>query len=90
MDLATLVTTVSEVSATSRRLEKTAKLAALLSQCDTHEVAIAVGFLIGWPRQGKIGVGWALVSEARRPDEVNGRGRGDQPRLSLRDVDTAQ
>src|SRR5688572_17019964 len=58
MKLATLVQTSAEVGQTSRRLEKTAKLAALLRQLSGDEVAIAVGFLVGWPRQGKIGVGW--------------------------------
>jgi DNA ligase 1 len=65
MKLATLVATSAEVAATSRRLEKTAKLAALLGDLSGDDVAIAVGFLIGWPRQGKIGVGWAMVAEAR-------------------------
>ena len=65
MRLATLVTTSGEVAATSRRLEKTARLAALLGDLSGDDVAIAVGFLIGWPRQGKIGVGWAMVAEAR-------------------------
>ena len=65
MKLARLVATSSEVGATSRRLEKTAKLAALLSELNGDNVAIAVGFLIGWPRQGKIGVGWATIVEAR-------------------------
>ena len=87
MQLATLVATSADVAATSRRLEKTAKLAALLRQLDGDDIAIAVGFLIGWPRQGKIGVGWAMVSEARRPAEPTGEGQ--EPRLSLRDVDTA-
>src|SRR5688500_11717585 len=66
MKLATLVQTSAEVGQTSRRLEKTAKLAALLRQLSGDEVAIAVGFLVGWPRQGKIGVGWAAVAEARQ------------------------
>ena len=65
MKLARLVATSAEVGATSRRLEKTAKLAALLGDLSGDDVAIAVGFLIGWPRQGKIGVGWATVAEAR-------------------------
>ena len=65
MKLATLVSTSAEVAGTSRRLEKTAKLAALLGELSGDDVAIAVGFLIGWPRQGKIGVGWATVAEAR-------------------------
>ena len=81
MKLATLVATSAEVAAASRRLDKTAKLAALLRELSGDDVAIAVGFLIGWPRQGKIGVGWATAAEAREatpaPDAT----------LVLRDVD---
>src|SRR5688572_15008672 len=81
MKLSALVATSAEVAATSRRLEKTAKLAALLGELSGDEVAIAIGFLIGWPRQGKIGVGWAMGAEAREvppaPDAT----------LQLRDVD---
>src|SRR5688572_22295291 len=81
MKLTTLVATSAEVAESSRRLEKTAKLAALLGQLSGDDVAIAVGFLVGWPRQGKIGVGWAMVAEAREvspaPDAT----------LDLRDVD---
>ena len=81
MKLSALVATSAEVAATSRRLEKTAKLASLLGELSGDEVAIAIGFLIGWPRQGKIGVGWAMGAEAREvppaPDAI----------LELRDVD---
>jgi DNA ligase-1 len=81
MKLTTLVATSAEVAGSSRRLEKTAKLAALLRQLSGDDVAIAIGFLIGWPRQGKIGVGWAMVAESREvpsaPDAT----------LELRDVD---
>jgi DNA ligase-1 len=65
MKLGTLVATSSEVAAASRRLVKTGKLTALLGQLSGDDIAIAVGFLVGWPRQGKIGVGWAMVAEAR-------------------------
>jgi DNA ligase 1 len=65
MKLGTLVATSGEVAAASRRLDKTGKLAALLGQLSGDDIAIAVGFLISWPRQGKIGVGWAMVAEAR-------------------------
>jgi DNA ligase-1 len=81
MKLAKLVATSAEVAASSGRLEKTAKLAALLKELSGDDVAIAVGFLVGWPRQGKIGVGWAMAAESREvapaPDAT----------LELRDVD---
>jgi DNA ligase 1 len=63
--LASLVQTSAEVAATSGRLEKITKLAALFAQAAPDEIAVAIGFLIGWPRQGKLGVGWATVSDAR-------------------------
>ena len=81
MKLATLVVTSAEVAAASRRLEKTAKLAALLQALGGDDVAIAIGFLIGWPRQGKIGVGWATVAEAREVIPA------PEATLELRDVD---
>jgi DNA ligase 1 len=83
MKLIQLVQTSAKVAATSRRLEKTAQIAALLRQLDAVDAAIAVGFLIGWPRQGKIGVGWATVSEARATAAAR------EPTLELRDVDEA-
>src|SRR5438309_8063952 len=53
------------VAATSGRLDKIAQLAELLRQLDADETQIAIGFLIGWPRQGKLGVGWSTVAAAR-------------------------
>ena len=81
MKLATLVATSAEVAASSRRLDKTAKLATLLKELSGDDVAVAVGFLIGWPRQGKIGVGWAMVAEAREVPP------SPEATLELRDVD---
>ena len=83
MKFTRLVATSAEVAATSRRLEKTAKLAALLGDLSGDEVAIAVGFLVGWPRQGKIGVGWAMVVEAREAPAAA------ESKLTLGDVDEA-
>ena len=58
-----LVLTSRLVAETSARLEKIALLAALLKRLEPNEVPIAVGFLTGWPRQGKLGIGWASVAE---------------------------
>jgi DNA ligase 1 len=78
-----LVQTSKAVAASPGRLEKIAKLAAFLTQLSTDEVAIAIGFFTGWPRQGKIGVGWATVAEARdTPAAVTAT-------LELLDVDIA-
>jgi DNA ligase-1 len=65
MKLEALVHASSAVAATSGRLDKTSTLAALLRQASPDEVPIAIGFLTGWPRQGKLGVGWAAVVSAR-------------------------
>ena len=64
MKLAALVHTSNIVAAASSRLEKTSRLAELLRQLTPEEVAIAIGFFTGWPRQGKLGVGWAAVADA--------------------------
>jgi DNA ligase-1 len=81
MKLAALVATSASVATSSRRLEKTTRLAALLQDLSGDDVAIAIGFLVGWPRQGKIGVGWATAADARAvspaPDAT----------LELREVD---
>jgi DNA ligase 1 len=59
--LSDLVAASAEVTATSSRARKVTILAELLSGLETEEVGIAVGFLSGVPRQGKVGVGYAAV-----------------------------
>ena len=83
MKLDTLVQTSRAVAASSGRLEKIASLAGLLKQLSGEEVAIAIGFLVGWPRQGKLGVGWATVAEARETPLAT------EASLELLDVDRA-
>jgi DNA ligase 1 len=83
MKLAELVRTSSEVAATSKRLAKIAALADLLRAADADEAPIAIGFLIGWPRQGKLGIGWAAVRDASKGSAAN------EATLELRDVDVA-
>jgi DNA ligase-1 len=56
--LADLVATSAAVAATRARTAKVAALGDLLRMLDPDEVAPAVGFLTGVPRQGRIGVGW--------------------------------
>ncbi|MGH7718116.1 MAG: hypothetical protein ACREON_04635 [Gemmatimonadaceae bacterium] len=60
-----LVRTSRAAAASPGRLEKVAKLTAFLKQLSADEAAIAIGFFTGWPRQGRIGVGWATAAEAR-------------------------
>ena len=83
MRLDRLVAASAAVAATSKRLLKIATLAELLSEAGPDEAGIAVGFLIGWPRQGKVGVGWAAVRDASAQPEAA------EPTLALHDVDDA-
>src|SRR5580765_7952618 len=83
MKLDELVTTSRSVSSTSGRLEKISRLADVLKRLPPDEVRIAIGFLIGWPRQGKIGVGWAAAAAA------NEQASAAAPTLVLTDVDRA-
>jgi DNA ligase 1 len=69
MKLAELVQTSALVAATPSRLEKIALLRELLRRLPPDEVPIAIGFLTGWPRQGRLGAGWASVSAAMREGE---------------------
>lgn len=83
MTLDDLVQTSAAVAATSGRLDKTAKLAALLSRVTPGDAPIAIGFLIGWPRQGKLGVGWSSASTANEIPAA------ESASLDIRDVDAA-
>jgi DNA ligase 1 len=79
---ADLVAVSDDVAATSARSRKVALIAALLGQLDPDEVAIAVGFLSGVPRQGRVGIGYSTL-----------RGLDAEPAraatLTLQDVDQA-
>ena len=80
MLLAELVATSRAVAATGGRLEKIGILAGLLARLDPAEVPIAVGFLVGRPRQGRMGIGWATLAAARPK-------AAPAPGLSLAEVD---
>ena len=83
MTLHELVRTSHAVAGTTSRLQKIAALAAFLARLAPDEIPIAIGFFVGWPRQGKLGVGWATVSEAR------GQNASSSPELTLDEVDRA-
>jgi DNA ligase-1 len=83
MKLIDLVRVSGRVALVSGRLEKISTLAALLSQLADDELPIAIGFLTGWPRQGRLGIGWATVSSLRDAAAAT------TPSLELRDVDSA-
>ena len=59
--LADVVTASREVAETSSRSQKVALLADLLRRLDPDEVPLAVGFLSGVPRQGRVGVGYSTI-----------------------------
>ncbi len=54
---AAVVDASDAATATTKRTAKVAALAELLRQLEPDEVAPAVGYLTGAPRQGRIGVG---------------------------------
>jgi ATP-dependent DNA ligase I len=59
-----LVEVSNAVANVSSRLDKTRELSALLKRLPADEIDIAVSFLSGAPRQGRIGLGWAGISGA--------------------------
>jgi len=65
--LADAVTTSRDLSDTSSRSAKVAILAELLRRLDAGEVAAAVGFLVGAPRQGRVGIGHSTIYGIERP-----------------------
>jgi DNA ligase-1 len=58
------------VSATSSRSRKAEILAELLRRLDPNEVALAVGFLAGLPRQGRVGIGYSTIYDIERAPAV--------------------
>jgi DNA ligase-1 len=59
--LADVVTASRDVTDTKSRSQKVAALAELLGRLDANEVPLAVGFLAGVPRQGRVGVGYSTI-----------------------------
>ncbi|HEX6794924.1 MAG TPA: ATP-dependent DNA ligase, partial [Casimicrobiaceae bacterium] len=84
------MTRLSEVAATSRRVAETpsrnAKIAAIahtLRRLAPDEIAIAVAWLSGETRQGRSGIGYALLTDASRSHPAA------TASLSIHDVDSA-
>lgn len=75
-----LVGVAETVASTRSRLAKVDALAALLRDLDADELAPAVGFLLGKPRQGRVGVGWRGLSNAAAEPAA-------EPSLTVADVD---
>src|SRR5215510_7773245 len=83
MRFADLVATSAEVGARTGRLDKVGLLADLLGRLAPDEIEIAVAFLSGSPRQGRIGVGMSAI---RAASDVS---YAESPILELREVDNA-
>jgi DNA ligase-1 len=81
--LITLVEGADAVAATSRRLDKIARLASLLQAAGPTDVGAVVAFLSGAPRQGSIGIGHAAISAA------SDRAPAETATLTVREVDDA-
>jgi ATP-dependent DNA ligase I len=81
MKLEELAQVSAAVAATPGRLNKISKLAALFTSLPPDDVPVAIGFLTGWSRQGRLGVGWASVASARD------RKAATASALELRDID---
>ena len=76
-----LASASENVASTTKRTEKVAVLAAVLSRLAPSEVVAAAAFLVGTTPLGRVGVGWATLADVRsRP--------ADTPSLSVADVDS--
>jgi DNA ligase 1 len=80
--LAELVRTSSQVAGTSSRLAKVASLAQFLKRLDPDEIALALPYLSGDIRQGRLSLGYATLRNAMGQ-------AASHPSLTLCDVDQA-
>ncbi|QXC61167.1 ATP-dependent DNA ligase [Aquihabitans sp. G128] len=79
-----LVTTSAAVGSTSSRLAKSQALADLLVRLAPDEVEPTIGFLVGEPRQGRIGIGWKTIQAAQAATD-----RSPEASLEVLEVDAA-
>jgi DNA ligase-1 len=80
MHLHDLVGVSLEVSRTRSRREKIDRLADLLKRLPPDEISIAVAYLSGSLPQGRIGVGWSVVSQ------IQGVAPSAEPSLELKAI----
>jgi DNA ligase-1 len=80
MLLDSVVETSRRVADTSKRLEKIGLLARLIRQLSPEEIEIVVQFLAGQTRQGRIGIGYAALRDARTSPAAS-------PTIEILDVD---
>src|SRR5437764_13449258 len=83
MRLAEVVVVSKAVAASTARLTKTGQLAELIRRIPPEEVEIAIGFLTGAPRQGRMGIGGAALAFMRAVPAA------ETPSLDIREVDAA-
>jgi ATP-dependent DNA ligase I len=81
-----LVQTSSRVAATSGRRAKIELLAALLRRAGAAEIETAIAFLSGFPRQGRIGVGYATLDGARSAHGADAAASGGSLELAAVDA----
>ncbi|HVL56252.1 MAG TPA: ATP-dependent DNA ligase [Burkholderiaceae bacterium] len=79
---AQVVAASARVAQSSARSRKIAELASCLRALDPDEVELAIGYLSGSPRQGRLGVSHATLHAVRAPPSQSAT-------LRLRDVDSA-
>jgi DNA ligase-1 len=80
MQLVAVVETSRRVTETTKRLEKVDLLARLLKQVHSEEVEIVVAFLTGRARQGRIGIGYGTLRDAKGLPAT-------EPSLEVADID---
>ena len=80
--LADVVSASRDVTETSSRSAKIAILAQLLRRLEPGEVGVAVGFLAGVPRQGRVGVGYSTIYGIDRAP-------AREPSLTIEELDRA-
>ncbi|MDQ0603596.1 DNA ligase-1 [Streptomyces canus] len=80
MLLARLAQVSQAVAATSARSKKIALLAELFREAEPDDVPVVIPYLAGRLPQGRLGVGWKVLSRPVAPAAV--------PSLAVRDVDT--
>jgi DNA ligase-1 len=68
--LVEIAETSKAVAEVSGRLEKIERLAALLARTGADEIEVAVAFLSGSSRQGRIGIGWSALSQVKSSASV--------------------
>ncbi len=80
MLFAEIVATSAAVTEAPGRNAKRDALADLLARLDPEEIEPALGFLVGEPRQGRIGVGWRTIASAEQPP-------APEPSVTISEVD---